>query len=150
NQPVLLSTSMESLLSDSVADRRFIMSLLAVTGCFALLMAAAGVYGVTLYTASRRIREFGIRMALGATPAKIHNLVFRQAFAPVAVGLAIGLVSALALMRILGGVLEGLHHVNPLYVLLAACMVSFTAGTACWVPARRATRNNPMSALQLE
>jgi predicted permease len=89
-QPVLLSASMESLIADSVADRRFIMSLLAATACLALLMAAAGVYGVTLYTTSRRVQEIGIRMALGATPSNVLGLLFRQGFFTVGTGLSLG------------------------------------------------------------
>ena len=148
NQPVLLSTSMQSLIAESVADRRFIMSLLAITGCLALLMAAAGVYGVTLYTTARRTQEFGIRMALGATPGRIHNLVFRQAFLTVATGLTVGLVLALTSMRILRGLVAGLEGGNPLHIWIAAGVVSLTAAIACWVPARRATTIDPMSALR--
>jgi len=148
NQPVLLSTSMQSLIAESVADWRFIMSLLAITGCLALLMAAAGVYGVTLYTTARRTQEFGIRMALGATPGRIRNLVFRQAFLTVATGLTVGLVLALTSMRILRGLVAGLEGGNPLHIWIAAGVVSLTAAIACWVPARRATTIDPMSALR--
>src|SRR6267142_1049353 len=123
NQPVLLSTSMQSLVADSVSDRRFIMSLLAITGGLALLMAAAGVYGVTLYTTSRRTQEFGIRMALGATPGGIHNLVFRQAFLNVATGLAVGLVLTVTLMRALRGLVVGLESGNPAHIWIAAGVV---------------------------
>ena len=79
NQSVLLTASMQSLLADSIADRRFIVSLLATTDSLAPLMALAGIYGVTLYTTSRRTQEIGVRIALGATPAKVHALLFGRA-----------------------------------------------------------------------
>jgi ABC-type antimicrobial peptide transport system permease subunit len=148
NQPVLLSASMRTLIADSVADRRFIMSLLAVTGGLALLMSVAGVYGVTAYTTSRRTREIGVRMALGATPGNVHGLIFRQGFLTVATGLALGLGLTLTLMRALRGVLVGLESGNPSHIWMAAALVSLTAAMACWLPARRATKIDPMSALR--
>ena len=148
NQPVLLSASMRSLVADSVADRRFVMSLLAVTGCLALLMSVAGVYGVTSYTTSRRIQEIGVRMALGATPGNVHALIFRRGFLTVGAGLAVGLGLTLILLRALRGVLVGLSTANPSHIWIAAGLVSLTAAIACWVPARRATRIDPMSALR--
>ena len=141
---------MTSFLADSVADRRFIMSLLAITGGLALIMAAAGVYGVTLYTTSLRTQEICIRLALGATPGKIHRLVFRQAFFSVAVGLAIGLITTITLMLALRGLMAGLEGGNPLHVFVAASIVSVTALIACWIPARRAMKVDPMFALRLE
>lgn len=148
DQPVLLSASMQSLLADSIADRRFITSLLAVTGCLALLMAIAGIYGVTSYTTSRRMQEIGVRMALGATPGSVHALVFRQGFLTVAAGLAIGLVLALALIHGLRGLIVGLGDSNTGTLWMAACLVFLTAAAACWIPARRATRIDPMRALR--
>src|SRR6185437_6532352 len=133
-----------------IADRRFIASLLAATGSLALLMALAGIYGVTLYTTSRRTQEIGVRMALGATSARIHALLFRQGFQTVVVGLAIGLISALVVMHTLRGVIAGLGTGSLTSVWLAGCLVLFTAALACWVPAHRATRNDPMSALRQE
>jgi hypothetical protein len=85
NQPVFLSAPMRALVADSVADRRFIVTLLAITGCLALLMSAAGVYGVISYTTLRRTQEIGIRLALGATPRDVQALLFRQGFATIAV-----------------------------------------------------------------
>jgi predicted permease len=148
DQPVLLSASMQSLISDSVADRRFIVSLLSITSCLALLMSIAGVYGVTSYATSRRTQEIGVRMALGATADSIHALVFRQGFLPVVTGLAVGLVSALAVMRALRGMIVGLGAGNTATIWIAVCLVSLTAAMACWVPARRATKTDPMSALR--
>ena len=92
------------LIADSVADRRFIMMLLAITGCLALVMSAAGVYGVISYTTSRRTQEIGIRMAVGATPRNVFALIFRQGFLTVAIGLAVGMGSALACVRSLRSV----------------------------------------------
>jgi len=150
NQPVFLSASMGTLVADSVADRRFILTLLALTGCLALLMSVAGVYGVTSYTTSRRTQEIGIRMALGATPGAVHALVFRQGFVTVAAGLAAGLGLTLLLRRTLRGLLLGLESANPAHVWLAAGLVLLAALAACWAPARRATRIDPMAALREE
>lgn len=148
-QPVFLSASMRDLIADSVADRRFIMLLLAVTGALALVMSAAGVYGVVSYTTSRRTQEIGIRMAVGAAPADVFSLIFRQGFLTVAAGLAVGLGAAFACMRPLRGMLAGLDAGHSA-MWIAVCLVTVTAGIACWIPARRATRTDPMSALREE
>ena len=150
NQPVFLSASMRDLIADSVADRRFIMILLAVTGCLALILSAAGVYGVISYTTSRRTQEIGIRMAVGATPANVFSLIFRQGFLTVAIGLAVGLAAAWACLRFLRSMLLGLGSGHPLSVWVAAVLVCVTAALACWIPARRATRTDPMAALRQE
>ena len=148
HQPVFLSASMRTLVADSLADRRFIMILLAVTGCLALAMSAAGVYGVTSYITSRRIQEIGVRMALGATARNVQVLVFRQGFFTAALGLAIGLALTLLLMHVLRGVLVGLEFGNLGHFWIAVSLVSLSAAIACWLPARRASRINPMSALR--
>jgi putative ABC transport system permease protein len=148
HQAVLLSASMRTLVADTVADRRFLMTLLAITACLALLMAAAGIYGVTSYTTSLRTQEIGIRMALGATPAKVHALIFRHAFLAVAAGLATGLVCAAIALRLLRGILWGLAAGTVPAVWMAAAFAFLTAALACWLPARRATRIDPMAALR--
>jgi putative ABC transport system permease protein len=150
NQPVFLSASMRDLIADSVSDRRFIVLLLAITGCLALLVSAAGVYGVISYATSRRTQEFGIRMAVGATPGDVFSLVFRQAFRTVAIGLAAGLGMALICMRPLASMLPGLEPGHPIGIWAATAVVTITAAAACWIPARRATRTDPMSALRQE
>jgi ABC-type antimicrobial peptide transport system permease subunit len=139
---------MSSLIADSVADRRFIMTLLAITACLALALAAAGVYGVVSYVTSRRTQEIGIRMALGAAPHHVHALIFRQGMTMAGVGLVVGLAGAMALIRLLRGVLAGLAGGDPLLVCSAVMLVTFAAATACWIPARRATRIDPMAALR--
>lgn len=150
NQPVFLSASMRDLIADSIADRRFIVILLAVTGCLALLMSAAGVYGVVSYTTSRRTQEIGIRMAIGATPGDVLSLIFRQGFLTVTIGLVLGLGAALISFRFLPSMLPGIESGHPASVWIAAVVAITTAGFACWIPARRATRTDPMSALREE
>jgi predicted permease len=150
NQPVFLSASMQTLIGDSLADRRFIMGLLAVTGCLALAMAAAGVYGVASYVTSRRTQEIGVRMALGATRSNVEALIFRQGFLSAAAGLGIGLGSTLVFMKMAGGVLPGLNYGNFGHIGLEVGFVSLTAVIACWLPARRAAKIDPMAALRQE
>jgi predicted permease len=148
NQPVFLSISMRSLISDSLADRRFILTLLAVTGCLALLMAVAGVYGVTSYITSRRTQEIGIRIALGATSRNIRLLVFSEGFLSAAIGLAIGMFVTLALMRAIRSMLVGLDSAQPGVLLLSLTLVVAAAVVASWIPARRASQVDPMIALR--
>jgi putative ABC transport system permease protein len=139
NQPVLLTASLRDLISDSVADRRFIALLLSITGCLALAMAAAGVYGVMSYTTSRRTSEVGIRMAIGATPANILSLIFREGALTVSAGLAVGIAASLAFT-----------HVGTGSAAIAVALVTITAAPACWIPARRAACIDPMAALREE
>ncbi len=150
NQPVLLSATMGQLVADSVAARRFIMLLLASTGALALLMAAAGIYGVISYTTARRTPEIAVRMAVGATPERIFALIFRQGFGTVAIGLAGGLGAALVAVRLLHGVIFGLGPGHAGSIGIAAAVVAATAALACWIPARRATRTDPSAALREE
>ena len=148
NQPVFLSASMRDLIAEPVSDRRFVVMLLAITGCLALIVSAAGVYGVISYRTSRRTQEIGIRMAVGATPGDVFSLIFRQAFLTVAAGIAAGLGAASICMRPLRSMLFGLEPGHPAGIWAAAALVTITAGVACWIPARRATRTNPISALR--
>lgn len=150
DQPVLLSAPMRSFVSDSIADRRFIMSLLAITGCLALVMSAAGVYGVAAYATSRRTQEIGIRMALGAAPGSVQRLVFRQGFLAAMIGLLIGGGLAIVALRGLRGLLSGFESREPGFAIGAAVLVMAAAAAACWIPARRASRIDPMSALRRE
>jgi putative ABC transport system permease protein len=142
-QPVFLSASMSRLIGDSIADRRFIMVLLAITGCLALLLAAAGVYGVISYATSLRTQEIGVRMALGATPGNVQVLVFCHGMLLASAGIVIGLGSALVLVRVLR-----LAAADPALVTLAVTLVTLTSALACFIPARRATHIDPMLALR--
>ena len=150
NQPVFFSATMQSLIDDSLAVRRFVMLLLALTGCLALVMAAAGVYGVAVYVTSRRTREIGIRIALGATRGSVEALVFRQGFVTAMIGLIVGLGITLALMRVLRGLLPGLESGKSGGVWIEVGLVALTAALGCWLPARRAAKIDPMLALRQE
>ena len=150
NQPVFFSATMQTLIDDSLADRRFVMLLLALTGCLALTMAAAGVYGAAMYVTSRRTQEIGIRIALGATRGSVEALVFRQGFVTAMIGLASGLGITLVLMRILRGMLPGLESGKSGGVWIEVALVALTAAVGCWLPARRAAKIDPMLALRQE
>jgi len=150
NQPIFLSATMQALIDDSLADRRFIMLLLVLTGCLALAMAAAGVYGVASYVTSRRTQEIGIRIALGATRGKVEVLIFRQGFVSATIGLISGIAITLALMRILRGMLQGLQSGNSGALWIEISLVTLTAALGCWLPARRAAKIDPMLALRQE
>jgi putative ABC transport system permease protein len=150
NQPVFLSVSMRDLIADSVADRRFITMLLVITGGLALILSGAGVYGVMSYITSRRTQEIGIRMALGATPGKVFSLFFRQAFLTVAIGLALGLGAVPISMKFLQGMFLGIERGHAASAGMAVALVTVAAGIACWIPARRATKTDPVAALREE
>jgi len=150
NQPVFISTTMRALVSDWLGDRRFIMALLAVTAVLALLMAAAGVYGVVSYTTSQRTQEIGMRIALGASRGKVHVLIFRQGFAAVVLGVFIGIGLTAALLRVLKGITPGLGSNDVTTFCFAIGLVWAAAACACWIPARRAAKMDPMVALRYE
>jgi predicted permease len=150
NQPVFLSAGMSTLIGDSLSDRRFIVALLAITGCLALLLSAAGVYGVVSYVTSRRTPEIGVRMALGATPRQVHSLIFRQGMRLAGLGVVIGLLVAMAVARVLRHWLAGFEADDPALIGMAVALVAATAAVACWVPAWRATRIHPIVALRQE
>jgi predicted permease len=150
NVPVYLSAEMSALVGDSVSDRRFTMALLAIMGVLTLLLAAAGVYAVVSYATSRRTQEIGIRMALGATRGQVQSMVLVQGLRMAGAGIAIGLAAALVAIRVLRGVLVGLGNGDAATVAVAVVLVSATAAVACLVPARRATRVDPMVALRHE
>ncbi|MBV8819220.1 MAG: FtsX-like permease family protein, partial [Acidobacteriaceae bacterium] len=150
NQPVLLSVTMRELIADSIADRRFILTLLGIMSALALAMSSAGVFGVVSYTTTRRTQEIGIRMALGAKPQNVLAMVFGHSFFVVSIGLLCGLVAGSIALRVLGSVLAGLQSSRPAPVVVEPILVAIAAALACWIPARRATRIDPMQALRHE
>jgi putative ABC transport system permease protein len=129
---------------------RLVATLAAVLGVIGLIIAIVGVYGVVSFAASRRTHEIGIRMALGANPRDILNLVWRQAVSLVAAGIALGTVAAWALTRGMAHMLVGISTSDPATYAAVAVVLSAVALLACWIPARRAMRVDPMVALRYE
>jgi ABC-type antimicrobial peptide transport system permease subunit len=124
--------------------------LLGAFAGIALTLAAVGIYGLVAYTVSRRTREIGLRMALGAARTDVLRMVVRQGMTLVAVGLAVGLALALALSRVLGSLLYEVSAWDPATFAAVAVVLLAIALVASWIPARRATRVDPLAALRYE
>jgi putative ABC transport system permease protein len=150
NLPVYKIATMEQNLSDSLMRRRFSMLLLAVLAGFALCLSALGVYGVIAYLVSQRVREIGIRMALGAEAGKVQRLILGQGMRPVLAGLAVGLLASLLAMRALASLLYGVTATDPPTFLAVAGVLLAISALASAIPARRAARVDPMAALRHE
>ncbi len=141
---------MEQLIEDSTGPRRFSMVLLAIFSSLAAVLAAIGLYGVMSFTVTQRSRELGVRLALGAVPSDVLKLVLNQGMRLVGIGVGVGLVAALALSRVLQSLLFNVSATDPLtFVAIAALLVGVTA-LATWLPARRATRVDPVVVLRDE
>jgi predicted permease len=151
NQQVIFGAqTMGSLISDSMASRRFSMILLIVFAMFALLLAGVGIYGVISYVVSQRGHEIGIRMALGAQPQDILRLILGRGGKLAALGVALGLVVALGLTRLMSSLLYGVGATDPLTFAGVAVLLTLVALAACYVPARRAAKVEPGVALRYE
>src|SRR3989441_1079219 len=142
--------TMEEILGNSFSQRRFTMLLLAAFAGLALLLAAIGIYGVLSYAVRRRVQEIGIRVALGAQQADVLRLVVGQGLRLTLAGLAIGVVIALGLTRLLTGMLFSVKPTDPLTFVAVAALLCSIALLACYLPARRATRVDPVVALRYE
>jgi len=150
SQPIYNIHTMEEQIAGSMAQRRLNLVLLAVFAATALLLAAVGIYGVISYSVTQRVHEIGIRMALGAQGADVMRLVVKQGMTPVAVGIAAGVAGALALNRVMSNLLYNVSANDPLTFLAIALLLTVVALVACYVPARRATKVDPMIALRYE
>ena len=148
--PVFQVRPMLDVLSESVAPRRFNMLLLAAFAGLALLLASIGIYGVMSYSVSQYTHEIGIRMALGARAADVLQLIVRQGMGLVLIGLAIGAAGALALTRVMSSLLFGVKPTDPLTFASVSALLAAVAFAASYIPARRATRVDPMVALRYE
>jgi predicted permease len=148
--PVFDVNSMDQRLHDSLARRRFSMVLLGVFAVFALMLAAIGIYGVMAYSVNQRAHEIGIRMALGAQRSNILQLVLRQAIVLVSFGIAIGVAGAVALTRVMSSLLYGVSVTDRLTFVIVSVVLGGTAVVASFIPARRATKVDPMVALRCE
>jgi putative ABC transport system permease protein len=149
-QPVSDLRTMESVVVEAVTQPRFNLTLLGLFGGLALLLSAAGIYGVTSYSMAQRAQEIGIRKALGAQGGDVLRLVIRQAMAAVLPGVVIGLAIALASTRVMKSLLFGVGATDPLTFVAIALSLTLVALLACWIPARRATKVDPIVALRCE
>jgi putative ABC transport system permease protein len=148
--PVSGISSMTDIVGTSVAQPRLIMEFVGIFAGFALLLSAIGIYGVMAYSVSNRKQEMGIRMSLGATPRDILKLVVGQGMRLVLIGLVVGLVASLALTRLIRTLLFGVPPHDPLTFAAATVTLALTALIACYLPARRATRLDPLVVLRYE
>jgi ABC-type antimicrobial peptide transport system permease subunit len=142
--------TMDQIVDESVASRRFETTLAAAFALAALALASLGVYGVISFAVARRTPEIGIRMALGARGLRVAGMVVRQGMTPVVVGLAVGLGGALLAGRLIASQLYGVAPDDPVTISAVALLLLTVGVGACWIPARRAMRIDPMRALRFE
>lgn len=149
-QPVMQVETMEDMVADSISQQRFTMLLLAAFAGLALLLAAVGIYSVLSYSVRRRVREIGIRMALGAQIADVLRLVVMEGMKPTLLGLAIGLAGALALGRVVSKLIYGVSAADPATFAAVSALLATVALAASIIPAYRATRVEPVKTLREE
>jgi ABC-type lipoprotein release transport system permease subunit len=140
---------MEEMLSDTMVRPRFQAWLLATFGGLALTLAAVGIYGVIAYSASQRTSEIGLRLALGAPKGSVVSLVMRRGLLPVAGGIVVGLVAALAFSRVMTGLLYDVSPTDPVTLVGVTALLAAVAVAAAYLPARRAARLDPLRALRV-
>lgn len=152
--PLKQPGSVEQVLDASLYGRRFTLNLLSVSALLALLLAAVGIYGVVAYSVAQRAHEIGIRMALGAQASDVHKLIIGRGIAPVLLGLALGLAAAFALSQLLtrltAGLLFEVRVTDPATFTATALLLVVVALLACYLPARRGTKVDPLAALKHE
>jgi putative ABC transport system permease protein len=150
NQPVSEVASMEQLMTKSLSRARFSMLLLSIFAGLALVLAAVGIYGVMAYTVAQRTREIGVRLALGAQQRDVLSMVLTGGGRLAAIGLSVGLVGSLAVNYLLRSQLYGVSSSDPVTYAMVAVLLGLVALAACYLPARRATRVDPLVALRYE
>jgi putative ABC transport system permease protein len=150
NQPISNVNTLEQIVSDSIAKPRLNMTLMALFGALAMILAAVGIYGLLSYTVTQRTQEMGIRMALGAQVGDVMRLVLKQGMALAIIGQAIGVVGALALTRLIRSLLFGVTPTDFTIFVAVVAVLTTIALLACYLPARRATKVDPLKALRYE
>lgn len=148
--PFWSATTMDTLVSGTLAERRFVAALVGLFSALALLLAAVGIYGMISYATGRRTQEIGVRIALGAGRREILTLVLRQGMRLPAIGAALGVLAALGMTRLLAKNLFGVRPSDPLSFAAAVLLLGLVALLACYLPARRAARLDPVTALRHE
>ena len=144
------STTLQRILDSALSPDRFVAIAASAVGAGAVLLTAAGLFGLLLYAVNRRTREFGLRMALGAGPRRIERLVLGESLRLAAVGVPLGLAGLAGAARLASSALLGVTALDPLAYVLSAAAVVGLALMAAWLPARRATQVDPMEALRAE
>ena len=137
-------------MDESVATRRFTLLLLGLFALLALLLGAVGIYGVMAYMVTQRTQEIGIRLALGVQTGDVFKLVVRQGLAPVFAGVALGLAGSFALARVIASLLFRVSATDPITFISLPFLLAAVALLACWLPARRATKVDPLVAIRRE
>ena len=147
-QTVTAAFTLDDAVSEAVARPRLLTVLLGLFGAMGLVLGALGIYGVLAYLVTQRTREIGVRLALGAQPGDVRRMVVGSGLRLAAIGVGIGLVGALVLTRLMQGVLYGVTPSDPLTFGVVAVGLLVVAALASWLPARRATRVDPLEALR--
>src|SRR5262245_16083859 len=150
NLPVSSVVSMEQVIADKLWQQRFNLQLMGLFAGVALTLAAVGLYGVLSYSVAQRAQEVGLRMALGAQASDVLKLVVGQGMKLALLGVGLGLLAAVVFTRLMEKLLFGVSTSDPLTFIAVALLLSLVALLACWIPARRATRVNPLAALRHE
>jgi predicted permease len=148
--PIYNVLTMERAIADATWDKKFFGQLFSTFGLCALFLASIGIYGVMAFTVTQRTQEIGIRMALGAQPGDVLNLIGRQGFRLVAIGMVLGLAAAFGLTRFMANFLFGVAPSDPVTYVGLTLVLGLVGLLACWLPARRATRVDPIVALRSE
>ena len=138
------------LVENALASDRLALALMTGFGIIALILASVGIYGVLSYTVAQRTREIGVRMALGQSPGAVRRVVLVEGSRLIALALALGLGVAAVLSRNASSLLFGIQPIDPPTYLATTAVLSLAALAACWIPARRATRINPLEAIRAE
>jgi putative ABC transport system permease protein len=149
-QPFYETGQVERMIATSLTRQRFSMTLLSALAAIALNLCATGIYAVISFATAQRTREIGVRMALGADRPSIQRMVLREGAGVIAAGLVVGLAGSLAATRYLQQLLFEIRAIDPLTIALVTCVLTAAAMMACYVPARRATRVDPVDALRQE
>jgi putative ABC transport system permease protein len=148
--PISNIKTMEKIVYDSVAPFRFNMFLLGLFAIVAMILTTVGVYGVMNYSVAQRTQEIGIRMALGAQPGEVRALILKQGLTLSLVGLGVGLIGCFAVTRLMSSLLYGVSATDPVTFAVVALFLAAVAIAACYIPARKATRVDPIIALRYE